>query len=129
MILPEGLASGVILCKKHTPNYGMLEMKELEVISEMVESTIVLRAVGLVDSNTAPYLQECLLRAVESPDSLVQLDLAEVPHMSSAGLRVLLVAAKTLQKRGARLRLTNVSPNLYNILHITGFTSFIDVNS
>jgi anti-anti-sigma factor len=104
-------------------------MKELEVTLETVESTIVLHAVGLVDSNTAPYLQEFLLRAVESPGSAVQLDLAEVPHMSSAGLRVLLLAAKTLQKRGARLRLTNVSPNLYNILHITGFTSFIDVNS
>jgi hypothetical protein len=51
----------------------------------------------------AAYLQECLLRAVESPGSAVQLDLAAVPYMSSAGLRVLLLAAKTLQKRGARL--------------------------
>jgi anti-anti-sigma factor len=103
-------------------------MKELDVRLECLESTLVLHAVGPVDSNTAPHLQEPLLRAAESPSGPVQLDLAEVPYMSSAGLRVLLLAAKALQKRGERLRLTNVPPHIYTVLNIAGFTSFIDVN-
>jgi anti-anti-sigma factor len=69
-------------------------MKELEVRQECLGSALVLHAVGPVDGNTASHLQEPLLRAAESLSGTVQLDLAEVPYMSSAGLRVLLLAAK-----------------------------------
>jgi anti-anti-sigma factor len=103
-------------------------MKELEVRQESMDATLVLHAVGPVDSNTAAHLQEPLLRAAESPDGKVLLDLAEVPYMSSAGLRILLLAAKALQRRGERLRLINVPPQIYTILNIAGFTSFIDVD-
>jgi anti-sigma B factor antagonist len=84
-------------------------------------------AAGSVDSNTAQQLQEPLLRAAEKGS--VQLNLAKVPYMSSAGLRVLLLAAKALQKRGERLRVVNVAPQIYNVLNIAGFTSFIDISS
>ena len=102
-------------------------MKELEITLQHLESTVVLHAVGAVDSNTAPQLQEPLLRAAESPGGAVDLDLSEVSYMSSAGLRVLLLAAKALQKRGERLRLLNVPPHIHNVLNLTGFTTFIDI--
>ena len=41
-------------------------MDDLEVTTTQVESAIVLHAVGAVDSDTAPRLQEPLLRAVDS---------------------------------------------------------------
>ncbi len=75
-------------------------MKELEITLQRSESTVVLHAVGSVDSDTAAQLQEPLLRAAEAPTGAVELDLAEVSYMSSAGLRVLVQAAKALQKRG-----------------------------
>ena len=103
-------------------------MKELQVTVERLEANIVLHAAGAVDINTAPQLQEPLLQAAESPTAAVTLDLAEVTYMSSAGLRVLLMAAKALQKRGERLRMTNVPPHVYTVLNLAGFTSFIDVN-
>jgi len=59
----------------------------------------------------------------------LQLDLAQVSYLSSAGMRVLLLAAKALQKRGERLRLLNVPQQIYSLLNLAGFTSFIDVNS
>jgi anti-anti-sigma factor len=104
-------------------------MNELEVTLERLESTVVLHAAGPIDSNTAPHLQQPLLQAAESPSGSVELNLAQVPYMSSAGLRVLLLAAKALQKRGERLRVTNVPSHIYNVLNIAGFTSFIDVKS
>ena len=105
------------------------EMKELEITLQHLESAVVLHAAGRVDSNTAPQLQEPLLRAAEAPTGAVELDLAEVSYMSSAGLRVLLQAAKALQKRGERLRLINVPLPIYNILNLAGFTSFIDIKT
>ncbi len=104
-------------------------MKELEITLQRSESTVVLHAVGSVDSDTAAQLQEPLLRAAEAPTGAVELDLAEVPYMSSAGLRVLLVVAKAQQKRGERLRLVNVPHHIYNILNLAGFTSFIDIKT
>lgn len=104
-------------------------MKALEVTLECSESTVVLHVVGPVDSNTAASLQEPLLHAAESPSGAVQLNLAAVPYMSSAGLRVLLLAAKALQKRGERLRLVNVPLHIYSVLNLAGFTSFIDIRT
>ena len=104
-------------------------MKELEITLQRLESKVVLHAVGPVDSNTAAQLQEPLLRAAEGPTGAVELDLAEVPYMSSAGLRILLLAAKALQKRGEHLRLVNVPLHIYNILNLAGFTSFIDIKT
>jgi anti-sigma B factor antagonist len=104
-------------------------MTELKVTLEHLESIVVLHVAGPVDSNTAPQLQEPLLRVVEAPRGVVELDLAEVPYMSSAGLRVLLLAARALQKRGERLRLVNVPLQIYNVLNLAGFTSFIDIKT
>jgi anti-anti-sigma factor len=70
-----------------------------------------------------------VLQATQAPTGAVELDLAEVSFMSSAGLRALLLGSKALQKRGERLRLSNVPPQIYNILNLTGFTSFIDVKA
>ena len=104
-------------------------MKELEITQQQLESAIVLSVVGAVDSNTAPELQEALLRATEAPTGAVELDLAKVSYMSSAGLRALLLASKALQKRGERLKVLNVPAQILNVLNLTGFTTFIDVKA
>lgn len=102
-------------------------MKELEITQQASASGLVLRVVGSVDSTTAPALQTAVLQATEAPSGSVELNLAEVSFLSSAGLRALLMASKALQKRGERLTVSNVPPHIYNILSLTGFTSFIDV--
>src|SRR5262245_1519252 len=104
-------------------------MSNLEVKIEQLESAVVIHAVGPVDSTTAAALQEPLLHSAESPSGALQVDLAQVSYLSSAGMRVLLLAAKVLQKRGERLRLLNVPQQIHSLLKLAGFTSFIDVNS
>ena len=104
-------------------------MKELEITEQQSQSTTVLSVVGVVDSNTAPELQQALLRATETSTGGVELDLAKVSYLSSAGLRALLMAAKALQKRNERLRVSNVPPQILNVLNLTGFTTFIDVKA
>ena len=104
-------------------------MKELEITQQASASGVVLRVVGSVDSTTAPELPAAVLQATGAPSGSVELDLAEVSFLSSAGLRVLLMGSKALQKRGERLTVSNVPPHIYNILNLTGFTSFIDVQA
>jgi len=103
-------------------------MQELEITVEQLESVVVLHAVRPVDSTTAAVLQEPLLRAAESPNVAVRLDLVGATYLSSAGMRVLLLAAKALQKRRERLKLLNDPPHILNVLNLSGFTTFIDVS-
>jgi anti-sigma B factor antagonist len=57
-----------------------------------LETAVVVRAAGEVDGTTAQQLEDPLLRAAET--GAVQFDLATVPYMSSAGLRVLILAPR-----------------------------------
>ena len=52
-----------------------------------------------------------------------EIDAAELEYISSAGLRVLL----KLRKEAGEVTVTNVSPEVYEILDVTGFTSILNV--
>lgn len=102
-------------------------VSDLDITIERLPGIITVHAAGAVDGHTAVSLQEPLLAAASDPGARVCLDLANVPFMSSAGLRVLLLAAKALRTRGERLQLAHVPPHIQNVLSIAGFTLFIDV--
>ncbi|NCC52271.1 MAG: anti-sigma factor antagonist, partial [Spartobacteria bacterium] len=55
------------------------------------------------------------------------IECAGVPYISSAGLRVLMLAIRELSKRNETLRLTAVSPEVYHVLYLSGFTSLAQV--
>jgi anti-anti-sigma factor len=102
-------------------------MGDLEVTVERLAATVTLHAAGPVDAKTAASLHEPLLAAAGAPNATVCLDLARVPYMSNAGLRVLVLAAQALRARDGRLRLEHVPPHIENLLSSAGFTSFVDV--
>ena len=54
---------------------------------------------GRIDTRTAPELESVIQSVPESIDALV-LDLAETVYISSAGLRVLLMAQKMMNRQG-----------------------------
>jgi anti-anti-sigma factor len=102
-------------------------MEHLEVTTERSAGTITLHAAGPVDGKTAASLHEPLLAAAAAPNTTVCLDLARVPYMSNAGLRLVVLAAQALRARDGRLRLEHVPPHIKNLLSSAGFTSFVDV--
>jgi anti-anti-sigma factor len=102
-------------------------MDELEVTIERLAAMITLHVAGPVDGKTAASLREPLLAAAASPNAAVRLDLAQVPYMSNAGLRVLVLAAQALRTRDERLRLEHVPPHIANLLSSAGFTTFVDI--
>ena len=77
---------------------------------------------GRVDSTNAAQFEEELLSAISGQD--LTMDAEELTYISSAGLRVLLKAKK---KMGGQLVLENVSPDVFDILEVTGFTEILTV--
>ena len=54
------------------------------------------------------------------------LDFEKLEYISSAGLRVLLVAKKVMQQRGG-MKLLHVNETIMDIFEVTGFTDFLTI--
>ncbi len=74
---------------------------------------------GRLDISAAPQLEGELKRVMEHTTELV-FDLRKLEYISSAGLRVLLLAQKQMNKQG-RMRLIHVGETVMDTLEITGF--------
>lgn len=73
----------------------------------------------------APQLEKQLDETIENAASIV-LDLEKLEYISSAGLRVLLKAQKAM-KNEKSLKLKNVGDAVMEVLEITGFADFLDI--
>ncbi len=80
---------------------------------------------GRLDTMTSPELEAELGKLLPGADSLV-MDFSKLDYISSAGLRVLLSAHKTMVKKGGMV-VTNVNEVVQEVLEVTGFTDILNV--
>lgn len=83
----------------------------------------VLTLSGQLDAVTAPELAAAMQDVLATATTLV-LDIEDLSYISSAGLRTLLVAQRTMSKKGG-MKLTHVSAEVMEVFDITGFSSFL----
>jgi len=88
------------------------------------ESTLALT--GRLDTVTAPQLQEAVIPEFDNAEK-VTLDFSDLVYVSSAGLRVLLLAEKTAQAKSANLKITGVCPEVLEVFEMTGFTGMLNI--
>ena len=81
---------------------------------------------GRIDTVTAPELEEAMSNVPGDVTSL-SFDFAKVEYISSAGLRVLLVAQKNMMKAGASMTIANVAPAVKEVFDITGFSTIFTI--
>lgn len=80
---------------------------------------------GRIESNSAGRVEQELLTALaDQKNEPVVLDAENLEYISSAGLRILL----RLRKTHPDLSIENVSPEVYDILEMTGFTEMMPVS-
>lgn len=79
---------------------------------------------GRLDTATAPQL-EAALADLAGVTSLV-LDFVALEYLSSAGLRVLLTAQKTMNKQG-KMVVRHVNETIAEVFEITGFSNILTV--
>ena len=80
---------------------------------------------GRLDTTTAPELEEALKESMDGISELV-IDFTETEYISSAGLRVLLSAQKTMNKQGSMI-VTGVNDVIMEIFEVTGFVDILDI--
>ena len=80
---------------------------------------------GRLDTTTAPQLEAELKASLDGTSSLV-MDFAALDYISSAGLRVLLSAQKTMNKQGT-MKIIHASEPIMEIFEVTGFSDILTI--
>lgn len=99
----------------------------MEIVRDRHGSTLLLAVVGRLDSNTAQSLDDALTREMTDCSAVV-IDCARLDYVSSAGLRVLLKAAKAGRRDGCALSLCALRPNVREVFDISGFTAIFTLH-
>jgi anti-sigma B factor antagonist len=94
------------------------------VINKQLNGTeLIISVVGRLDTITSPQLEEELQSSLPGATSL-HFDFAELEYISSAGLRVMLVAQKQMNKQGS-MTVGNAGDDIMEIFDMTGFTDIL----
>lgn len=84
-----------------------------------------LKVVGRLDTTTAPQLEAEFKDSLTGVTKLV-LDFENLEYLSSAGLRVILGAQKTMNKQGEMI-IKNVNDTINEIFEVTGFIDILTI--
>jgi anti-sigma B factor antagonist len=87
------------------------------------ELTVMLE--GRLDTVSAPDLDAVVKNELLGVDTFI-LDLKKLQYTSSAGLRVILIAQKTMNKQG-KLILKNVSEAVMEVFEMTGLSDLLTI--
>ena len=89
------------------------------------DNTLTLYPEGHIDTNNAGQFEKDAFEAIEEAQgaSLV-IDATNLEYISSSGLRVMM---KLMKRTASRIPVVNVSPAVFEIFDVTGFTDLLDV--
>lgn len=88
-------------------------------------SELTLSLTGRLDTTTAPELEAVIKENITGVTNLV-MDFAGLEYLSSAGLRVILSAQKTMNKQG-KMVIRNVNETINEVFEITGFIDILTI--
>ena len=88
-------------------------------------SVDILEISGKFDRMGSQQAQETIVSAVLKDGKLI-IDLADCDYLSSAGLRVLLMAANEAETVNCRMVVTSIQPVIWEIIVTTGFENVLE---
>ncbi len=82
---------------------------------------------GRLDAYTSPTLESRIQAILDQGGNRLVFDFSELAYISSLGLRVLIVAAKNLQKIDGKIALAALSEHIHDIFKMSGFTRIFPI--
>ncbi|CAM2005087.1 STAS domain-containing protein [Acanthopleuribacter pedis] len=93
---------------------------------EKQDHATVIYVIGRLDSVTCSDLEDKTMRTIAEGETNLIMELSDVPFISSAGLRVILLATKKVQG-GGKLVLSGLKPQVHEIIEMAGFHNIIKI--
>ena len=100
----------------------------MDVTSRAFGNVAVVRPGGRIDQAPSPALEAALSPLWGKPDvAALILDFTGVEYISSVGLRVLMIAARQMRGRHARIAVVGLQPVVAEIFAISRFNAVLEV--
>jgi anti-anti-sigma factor len=96
-------------------------------VTQIAGKWTVLAPLGRVDGHTVDDFEAAVRKELAGGARWLAFDLAGVPYLNSAGLRVLLIALKAVRPEGGGAVLARPQPQVLEILEISGFLTLFRV--
>lgn len=97
----------------------------MEIRTEKADGVLTVALEGRLDTTTASAFETKLNEEIAGVKELV-LEFSGLQYISSAGLRVILGAQKTMNKQG-KMKLTGVNEDIMEVFDITGFSDILTI--
>lgn len=101
----------------------------MDLREDTVGDVLVLEVKGRIDSATAPALGARLSGALGASERRLVLDLRQLEYISSAGFRILLLAAKKAEEAGSRFVLCGVTGKVRQLFDLGGFLDLFPIQT
>ena len=95
----------------------------MTIVKKQDGSKLTISLKGRLDTTTSPQLESELRTALNEIDDLV-FDFVDLEYISSAGLRVLLSAQKTMNQKGS-MTIRNTNEDVMEVFEVTGFVDIL----
>ncbi len=99
----------------------------MDVTAQKDGARLTISAEGKLGTTSAPELEKALKNNIDGVSELI-FDFAKLDYMASAGLRVLLSAAKVMKKQGS-MKIINVTPPVMDVFTFTGMADMLDIET
>lgn len=92
-------------------------------------SIVVLDLNGRLDASTSGMLEKKLMELLDKGEKHFVFDFSQLDYISSAGLRVLLMAAKKTGGTGGKMALACLKEHVKEVFDIAGFSAIFSICS
>ena len=97
----------------------------MDIIKTTEGTTLNLALEGRLDTTTAPQLETELKGSMDGVTEL-NMNFEKLEYLSSAGLRVILTAQKTMNKQG-KMVIRHVNETIREVFEVTGFIDILTI--
>jgi anti-anti-sigma factor len=99
----------------------------MEIAVSDVGEVKVVRIEGKLDTQSSPDALAQLTQLIDQGATKVVVNFEKLDYISSAGLRILLAAAKQLKGNSGKLRICSLNEVVQEVFDISGFTTILTV--
>lgn len=96
-------------------------------IEKNIDENILIQLKGRLDTSSSPELEDELLDNILPLKKPITFDLKELDYVSSAGLRVFLMAQKKVNANVSSMKFINVNEIIMEIFDTTGFSDILTI--
>ena len=101
----------------------------VNVTTERIDDVMSADVEGRIDGSNVVQFEEAVRTAIEDSDRAVIMNFEKLVYISSAGLRAILLTAKSLQNRDAKLLLCSLSDRIREVFEISGFDKILPIHA